>query len=285
MITYSACTDVTMRQIYDAFQSGFADYPVQFNMDMDTFAARFFGPEGNELDRSFIALGPDGPVGLILGGVRRFDGLKTMRCGTLCIAPDYRGLGVSQRLFELHKQAARDAGCDQLFLEVLKENNRAIRFYEKQGYQIQETLEYYNGLTASLPTEEPLHSYAVEEISHNELAAFRDSLPNSHINWQSDPPFYAASDREALLAVYSEDRQTIAMVAMSASGKTNFLWVDPAQRGQGLGRWMLQQAAAKHQAEKLNVCLPVSAALDGYFRKLGFEKQPVEQYEMNMPLQ
>lgn len=285
MITYAVCTDVSMSQIYEAFKTGFADYPVQFNFDVDAFAARFFGPEGNEPDRSFIALGPDGPVGLILGGVRQFDGKRTMRCGTLCIAQAHRGEGVSQRLFELHKQAARDAGCEQLFLEVLKENGRAIRFYEKQGYRIQDTLEYYNGLTASIAPGEPPAAYAVEEIAHSELTAFRESLPDCHINWQSDTPFYAASDREALLAVYGAGREPIAMTAMSPSGKINFLWVDPERRGQSLGLFMLRQAAAKHQAEKLNVCLPGSAGLGEYFLKLGFEKQQLEQYEMNFPLQ
>lgn len=284
MITYAVCRDVPVSQIFDAFQTGFSDYAVRFDMGMDAFAARFFGPEGNELDRSFIALGPDGPVGLILGGIRTFDGKKTMRCGTLCIAPAYRGQGVSQRLFEMHRQAAREAECEQLFLEVLKENNRAIRFYEKQGYRIQDTMEYFNGLTASLSQNEPAPPYLVEEIAYSELAAFRESLPNCHINWQSDPPFYANSDREALLAIYGDNRKPIAMTAMSPSGKLNFLWVDPEHRGQGLGRYMLRQAAAKQQAEKLNVCLTGSAALGDYFRKLGFEKQKIEQYEMNFPL-
>lgn len=283
MTTYAACTEAAMSQIYEAFKIGFADYPVPFDMDMDAFAARFFGPEGNELSRSFIALEPDGPVGLILGGVRTFDGKRTMRCGTLCIAPAYRGQGVSRRLFELHKQAALDAGCDQLFLEVLRENARAIRFYEKQGYRIQDTLEYYGGPTASLPETGPTPDEA-EEIDFAELAAFRASLPDCHINWQSDPPFYAASSQEALLAIYDNNREPIAMTAMSPSGKINFLWVRPERRGQGLGRSMLRQAADKQRAEKLSVCLPGSAALGGYFRKLGFEKQPIEQYEMNMAL-
>ena len=50
-----------------------------------------------------------------------------MRCGTLAVHPNYRGVGVSQKLFELHKEALQNE-CKQLFLEVIVGNDRAIRF-------------------------------------------------------------------------------------------------------------------------------------------------------------
>jgi ribosomal protein S18 acetylase RimI-like enzyme len=56
-------------------------------------------------------------------------------CGTLAISPDYRGSGISQKLFELHKTEAKKHGCKQLFLEVIVGNERAIHFYKKMGYE------------------------------------------------------------------------------------------------------------------------------------------------------
>lgn len=123
MIIYKNCEDVTMKEIFEAFASGFSDYVVPLTMDQNAFEARFFGPEGNSLNLSFIAFDQNQPIGLILGGIRQFDGLKTMRCGTLCIAPDYRGKGISQSLFEMHRSAAIASGCKQLFLEVIKGNH------------------------------------------------------------------------------------------------------------------------------------------------------------------
>lgn len=133
VITYMRCNDVSMEHIFQAFSLGFSDYSIRLTMDQDDFVARFFGPEGNTRNHSFLAMDEDQPIGLILGGVRQFDGYKTMRCGTLCIAPAYRGQGISNKLLELHKQTAISADCQQLWLEVIKDNHRAVKLYEKQG--------------------------------------------------------------------------------------------------------------------------------------------------------
>ena len=52
--------------------------------------------EGNSLEHSFLSLDGDKPVGVILGGIKIYESIKTMRCGTLAIHPKYRGIGVSK---------------------------------------------------------------------------------------------------------------------------------------------------------------------------------------------
>ncbi|BBH23245.1 acetyltransferase [Paenibacillus baekrokdamisoli] len=284
MITYRICTNVTMTQIFEAFTLGFSDYLVPLKMDQDTFVARFFGPEGNTLDHSFIALDQDCPIGLILGGIRQFDRLKTMRCGTLCVAPAYRGQGISYKLVEMHKNIALTAQCKQLFLEVIKDNDRAVKFYERHGYQSVYTLKYYTCMVSSIPPVSPTLPYTMEEITFDTLETFRNAFPDCHINWQSDTPYYAASTQEAFLCAYDANHRQVSLIAMSPQGKVNFLWVDPKYRNQGLGSSLLHKAAHKQKVEKVTVCLSNNASLEGFFRKLGFEKQPLEQYEMYVPL-
>lgn len=48
----------------------------------------------------------------------------------------WQGKGLAPHLMDTCVSEARDAGCDFLWLGVWKENARAIRFYEKQGFQI-----------------------------------------------------------------------------------------------------------------------------------------------------
>lgn len=283
MITYRRCTDVTMDEIFQAFAVGFSDYLVPVTMTQDDFAARFFGPEGNSLDLSFVALDQDQPIGLILGGIRLFDGLKTMRCGALCLAPEYRGRGISQELFEMHRSCAISARCKQLFLEVITENHRAIKFYAARGYRPVYTLRYYSLPAESLPPSSNVLPYSVREISFEALEAFRNGLPDCHINWQSDTPCYAASQQEALLGAYDGDR-LIATIAMNPQGKIDFLHVDPAYRNRGLGRRMLREATRAQGVAKVTICLPNNASLEGFLRKIGFEKQQIEQHEMYLPL-
>ncbi|MFZ5354071.1 MAG: GNAT family N-acetyltransferase [Bacillota bacterium] len=283
MISYKTCKEVTMDQVFEAFSLGYSDYVVPVKMSQEFFEARFFGPEGNSLDLSFIAFDDEKPVGLILGGIRQFDGLKTMRCGTLCVGPDYRGQGISNKLFEMHKAAAIENNCKQMFLEVITTNHRAVKFYEKLEYRQVYNLRYYSCMTQALL--EPLHSnpYDINSISFDAIDSFRKSLNDCHINWQSDTPSYSGSSDEALLCAYDGSKQ-IAYVAMSPQGKVNFLWVDKAYRNMGLGAAMLQNAAAAQKVEKINICIPSNSLLEGFVRKLKFNKEPVEQYEMYLPL-
>lgn len=283
MIIYKTCTDVTMNEIFAAFSLGFSDYIVPFKMSQNVFESRFFGPEGNSLNQSIIALDNEFPVGIILGGIRFFDGLKTMRCGTLCIAPEYRGCGISNKLLEIHKSSAVNERCKQLFLEVIKSNERAVKFYENCGYTKVYDLKYYSGTIKSMHFSNDSHPYIIKNISFEKIDDFRKTLMDCHINWQSDTPFYAMSTNEAYFAAY-EGNKEIAYIAMSSQGKINFLWVDPAYRNQGLGSSMVQKAAQMQNTEKPTICIPNNSSLEGFLRKQQFQKEPIEQYEMYLPL-
>lgn len=128
MITYHNCSEVDISLAYRAFTVGFSDYIVKMDHSQDLFISRFFGAEGNQLEYSYIAMDEDKPIGLILGGLKRYEGVLTMRCGTLAVHPDYRGTGVSSKLFELHKANALACECKQLFLEVLWETTGQFNF-------------------------------------------------------------------------------------------------------------------------------------------------------------
>ena len=143
MIKYKRCTECNEEIIYKAFQIGFSDYIIKIEMTKDAFMKHFFGPEGNSMEYSVIAFDEEEPVGLCLGGIKVYEGIKTLRCGALCVHPDYRGTEVSNGLFNLHRKIALENNCKQMFLEVIVGNDRAISFYRKKGYEKVYNLFYY----------------------------------------------------------------------------------------------------------------------------------------------
>lgn len=98
MIRYEKCSNVDLRQVYEAFQLGFSDYIIKLQVSWERFCNHFFELEGNNLEYSYIAFDGDKPIGVILGGLKNFEGVRTLRCGALCVAPEYRGSGVSRVL-------------------------------------------------------------------------------------------------------------------------------------------------------------------------------------------
>ncbi|HDR3982008.1 TPA: GNAT family N-acetyltransferase, partial [Bacillus anthracis] len=83
MIQYKRCSEINIDLVYEAFRDGFSDYIIKMEVSKGDFIKRFFGLEGNSLEHSFLALDGDKPVGVILGGIKDYENIKTMRCGTL----------------------------------------------------------------------------------------------------------------------------------------------------------------------------------------------------------
>jgi ribosomal protein S18 acetylase RimI-like enzyme len=64
----------------------------------------------------------------------------------LAVHPRFRNQGIAQALLEVFFQKARDAGFHRLVLEVEIENQAAIKLYQKNGFEIKETV-FFNQTT------------------------------------------------------------------------------------------------------------------------------------------
>lgn len=275
---YKKCADADMFKIYLAFMRGFSDYMIKFQMEQKFFAERFFGAEGNSLEHSFIALNGNEPVGLILGGIKMYEGTKTMRCGAMCIVPEFRATEVSKKLFALHLDEARKNKCEQLFLEVLKDNRRAISFYEKQDYKIAYDLHYYKLANTDNLIKKALLNMPVQVLSTTELKKLRESL-DFHLNWQNDIEYMEKSTDQFSFGI-SENSELVAAVSLNKSGQLNFLWVHREHRRKGLGGNLLAYACRKLGIRVLKTGFPQNQDLHHFLLSLRFEKETLEQHEM-----
>lgn len=85
---------------------------------------------------SVLATVDEKPAGLI----NCFEGFSTFKCEPLVnihdvtVVPEYRGLGISQKMLEKVEQIARTRDCCKLTLEVLSNNQAAKSAYSKFGF-------------------------------------------------------------------------------------------------------------------------------------------------------
>ncbi len=283
MITYKRCTETSDDAIFQAFQIGFSDYMIKFKLTKDIFMKRFFGPEGNSLEYSVIAFDDEMPVGLNLGGIKVYEGIKTLRCGALCIHPDYRGTEVSSRLFELHRDIALSNHCKQMFLEVIEGNDRAISFYKKKGYEKVYDIAYFShsnpsDMNATLPND-----FIMKRIDLDDLRSLSRNIQDIHINWQNDFDYMSHSDGYVHYGLFQEDK-LIGGLSIHPVGKISFLWIDCKFRNKGMGRGLISQAVRELNLEKLSISFPNHAALLGFVKRLNFTKDSISQYEMYLTL-
>ena len=78
-------------------------------------------------------------TGLLLTSVDEcpdpFDRPDRLVVGELYVAEAYRGTGLADRLMERAERDAREKDCGELRLDVDVDNERAMAFYEKQGFE------------------------------------------------------------------------------------------------------------------------------------------------------
>ena len=279
MITYKRCDEVDIELIYNAFSIGFSDYIIKLDMPKDFFVKRFFGPEGNNLESSFIALDDNRPVGVVLSGIKEYEGIKTIRCGTLAVDPEYRGNGVSKRLMELHKEEGINNGCKQLFLEVIVGNDRAINFYKKLNYDKIYDLVYFSLSDISKLKEKDTMTLEVKIIDMEELRKPQERIKDVHLNWQNDMEYIEKSEGQLNLGAYINTK-LVGVVSINKSSKISYIWVENSLRHKGVATKLLVNAAKELNLSKLSAGFPNNARLEGFLKHIGFERDKISQYEM-----
>lgn len=279
MITFKKCTEVNAEEIFQAFQIGFSDYIVKMEMPKEFFMKRFFGPEGNSLEHSIIAFDGDKPIGLNLGGIKIYEGIKTLRCGALCIHPEYRGTEVAGRLFELHKEIALNNGCKQLFLEVIVGNDRAINFYKKQGYEKVYDINYYSHNNPSELNVVMLSDLEVLKINIDLLRTLCYQTQDIHINWQNDFDYIGQIEGQVHYGGF-KDEKLVGGLSVHSKGKISFLWINSELRRQGIAKGLIHNAVEELNIEKLVINFPNNSKLFGFIKHLNFTKDSISQYEM-----
>ena len=291
------CMETDDQQIFEAFKLGFSDYSIKFDMEIETFLKRFFDIEGNQRAHSFVAFDNEKPIGVVLGGINQYDGLKTLRCGALAVAPDYRGKGVSQALMHAHENVAARKECSQMMLEVLGENHRGIHFYEKLGYLKTYNLFYYAlSRTVFLEKKEGVsfinqnhlkpscaYSHPIA-IKNDDLSEIKTLMNDIHTNWQNDFHYIDKLDKTFIYGIFNGSDYTplnlVSFVIINDQGKIYKVFTHPNHRGNSLGKSLLDHIFTEHSLEKLVYSTPGNSSIATFLHACGFMKEPLFQYEM-----
>lgn len=129
----------TPAELAELFTAGYEDYFLPVQIDEAAFATMAASWD-YDLDASRVATEGGTPVGLALLGRRRGDGWV----GGVGVVAGRRGAGIGRRLMDALAAEARRLGVQRLWLEVLAQNEPAIRLYERLGYRRTRELEVWS---------------------------------------------------------------------------------------------------------------------------------------------
>lgn len=258
---------LSMQEIADLFNRSFEGYfvPVQFTVDsFVTFVQR----DNIDFDASQVLMSENHPVGVALMTRRG----KASRMGGFGVISAFRNKGAGSWFVARLLEQARLRGETQMFLEVITQNQYAVRLYEKHGFT---RIRHLLGFKAESPA-----GVADERLQTCSQALVLDMgrgfcLPD--LPWQLDA--------ETLQSVISFGYRLENAFVLTSNPDANHIsirsLVVPARaRGQGQAVRLLEALFARYPGKTWQVPAIFPAEMAGTFARAGMQPEELSQWQM-----
>lgn len=267
-------SEYSLLEIAELTTRGFEGYFVPIHITEWTLL-RIIRQDSVDLSSSSVVLTDGLPAGLALIARRGW----VSRVAAMGIVAERRGKGAGKFLMGALIEAARQRGERALVLEVIEQNLPAVRLYENSGFGKVRRL-----LSFSRAGDPPAGSATgLEEIDIRDMARAISMYGLPDLPWQASaetiaqhtPPARAFRLGQAYAMISDPGPEQIAFYS---------LLVEPAGRGRGQGRAIVQAvlAAFAGKAWQVPAFLPEEVGI--VFQKAGFQRGPLAQWQMRLDL-
>jgi len=256
----------------------FSDYVVPIDWSVLTF--KMDARENSvSLNDSFVFLNKDEPRGFILNALRR----NRARIDAMGVVESERGKGLAERILKHSHYHLKMKNIEEVLLEVASIDERAVRFYDKNGYRIVRNLH-----TMILENPEKIsnignYSYIVSDSKVVYPMALNFEIQQQrHPNWQREPiSLLLANGRYNYVRVNINSEE--GYFVWGKSGKESAFIVDLGIMSGALENVVkaaVEYTVAQTGAKLISiVAVPENDALYEALCKVGF-RTVLSQYEM-----
>lgn len=258
---------ISMQAAAELFNRSFEGYFVPVQFTEETFTA-FVQRDDIDFAASQILLSNEEPVGLALIARRK----KASRLGGFGIVSEFRGQGAGGWFTKRLLEDARQRGETNMFLEVIAQNENAIRLYEKQGFfKLRRLLGFKaENLTGSPdPNLQTCDQTLVLEMIR------AHGLPN--LPWQVDAETLSRIESfgyrlgEAFALISDPQVEHISLRSL----------VVPIQaRKQGQAMRLLNALFAKYPGKTWHIPIIFPEEMGGTFERTGMQPETLSQWQM-----
>lgn len=135
METIKRLNEVSLLDFVKLVNEIFKDYKLPVNWDVYTFK---LDAKENSLsfEDSFVFYEDSYPTGFIVVGIRK----NRARIDAMGVIREKRGTGLASRILEHAVENLKWKAVNTVILEVIEEDERAVRFYQKNGFKVQRKL-------------------------------------------------------------------------------------------------------------------------------------------------
>ena len=272
-LTTRSTIDYSLLELVEILNRGFENYfvPIQFNISQFTTMLR---KDSIDLDSSRILLIDGEPSGIALIARRGW----TSRLAAMGISQPIRGKGAGSWFMDRLIQESRQRNDHEMVLEVIEQNESAVKLYQKYGFKIVRRLIGFIRTSSADNGAGSLEEFDLREAGR---LISRYGLPD--LPWQLSgetiahmtPPVRAYCKSQAYAVISNPDAEHVVIWS---------LFVHPDARGKGLSFNMLESLIATHTGKTWHVPAILPEELGKVYEKAGFEKENLSQWQMRLPL-
>ena len=279
---------VTNEEFHEAFIAAFADYQMDTShVTVELLHHRFIK---NAVDPSLSvgAFDNDRLVGFTAIGIDDFDSEKSAFDAATGIVKEYRGQGLAKAMFDFITPKLQENNVKKFYLEVLCENEPAIKAYKKVGFDITRRFNAYQIKPGEykLP-ENDFEKLEIQAISKDQVLAFRDQadwLPS----WENSfNGIERITNEMTLLGAFKDGKCVGELAYYPTMNWIMSLYVDKNQRGQAVASQLIERLVNDWPEGWKDIRLVNVEKNDDIFNQFllnrGFTKL-IEQYEMSFDL-
>lgn len=270
-------------QMHTAFLSGFSDYKVPFKLSREAFIKKFVEKLHLDFELSTGIFHEHQLVGFIFHAVNQYYGKKTLYNGGTGVVPEHRGNKLVKEMYQHILPEVKERGIEQSVLEVLSDNEKAIKAYTSVGFEKGALVRCFKASTLS-------HEHANDSVVIRTQRKFQPSVYG--YMGQALPSFQDVNEHiiydranETILEAVMDDKVVGYIIFHSTSGRISQLAVDRDYQNQGIGSRLLREASWLSKQQPMTILNLRAEELETaeFLLNRGFINE-VDQYEMVLTL-
>lgn len=266
-------SDYPMPDLLNYLNLAFEGYLVPITLDLTQFLT-MLRRDSIDLTSSRILLVDEQPSGVALIARRGWNS----RLAAMGIAKEARGKGAGAWFMEKLIEEAHERDDREMALEVIEQNEPAVRLYKKMGF---ETVRRLIGFIQHEAKQES--KVVLQEIDLREMGRLVQQHGLPDLPWQLSgetvavlhPPACAYKNRQAYIAVSNPSANDIVI---------HSLIVEPGARGKGVAVELLKHVIAKHPGRVWHVPAIWPEEFGVVFERAGFQRESLSQWQMRLRL-
>lgn len=229
-----------------------------------------------DLASSRVILADGEPSGIAL--IARRGTLRASRLAAMGITKEMRGKSAGTWFMEQLLHEARERNDREMVLEVIEQNEAAVRLYRKFGFQ---TVRRLVGLICR-DVKQAAKSDLIE-VDLREMGRLVSMYGLPDLPWQLSgetvalltPPARAFRKEKAYIAVSNPEAEHVAVWS---------LLVEPPARGNGVAVELLESLMANYAGKTWHVPAIWPEELGLIFERAGFQREELSQWQMSLSL-